>query len=428
MMRFMRSRNRETACTLVLKPLFSLAILAAVSLAAGCGSEDTSDMYYCLEVCGQYPSASTAHDVVAADFDEDGHVDLAVIGHLPVDPEEGLVILKGDGKGGFTLMQNLQVGDHNHGVVAVDVNRDGHLDVVTTTASRWVPKYETHVVHIHFGDGTGNFFRHDVLKITGIATGLLDGRAGDLNNDGFVDLVLSGVPGSQVVVLFGKANGEFELPGVPVGRSLHTRMSVIGDFNSDGAPDIAVTNTGWSISVFLGDGAGDFVSARDFFAGLGPRSIRKADLDNDGHLDLAVTNRWGNGVSFLRGDGNGYFFEPIQLKTGEDPRALRVGYLNDDGFLDVVVANSLSQTVSFLYGDGTGDFPETEDVLVGDAPILKRTDKPLVIPGLKEPGTGDGIVGLEIADVDEDGKADVIASSTYDGQVFLLWSGCGTEP
>ena len=98
--------------------------------------------------------------------------------------------------------------------------------------------------------------------------------------------------------------------------------------------------------------------------------------------------------------------------------------MNGDGFLDAVVANSLSQTVSFLYGDGTGDFPTMEDVLVGDAPILKRTEKKPVIPGLKEPGTGDGIVGLEIADVNEDGNEDVIASSTYDGQVFLLWSGC----
>ena len=416
------------AYTLLLKALYLLAILAAISLNTGCGSDDAADSVYCPQVCGQYPSASTAHDVVAADFDEDGHLDLATIGHLPVDPEKGLVILKGDGKGGFTHMQDLPVGDHNHGVVAEDVNLDGHLDVVTTTASRWFPKYETHVVHIHFGDGTGNFSRHDVLKIIEKATGLLDARAGDLNKDGFIDLVLSGVPGSQVVALFGRENGEFELPGVPFGRALSTRMSVIGDFNSDGAPDVAVTNTGWTITVMLGDGEGNVVSTRDFYAGLGPRSIRKADLDNDGHLDLAVTNRWGNGISFLRGDGNGYFFEPIYKETGEDPRALRVGHLNDDGFPDAVVANSLSQTVSFLYGDGTGDFPTMEDVLVGDAPILKRTDKPLVIPGLKEPGTGDGIVGLEIADVKEDGRADVIASSTYDGQVFLLWSGCRDEP
>jgi len=411
-----------------LRPLGLVAMITAISLNGGCGTEEVMDSIYCPAVCGQYPSASTAHDVVAADFDEDRHLDLAVIGHLPVDPEKGLVILKGDGKGGFRLMQNLQVGDHNHGVIAVDVNQDGHLDVVTTTASRWFPKYETHVVHIHFGDGTGNFFRHDVLKILENATGLLDARAGDLNGDGFIDLVLSGVPGSQGVALFGKGNGEFDLPGVPFGRSLHTRMSVIGDFNSDGVPDVAVTNTGWSISVFLGDGAGGLFPTGDFDAGLGPRSIRKADLDNDGHLDLAVTNRWGNGVSFLRGDGNGYFFEPIYKETGEDPRALRVGRLNDDRFPDAVVANSLSQTVSFLYGDGTGDFPTKEDVLVGDAPILKRSEKTPVIPGLKEPGTGDGIVGLEIADVNEDGNRDVIASSTYDGQVFILRSGCRNEP
>ncbi len=411
-----------------LRSLCFLALLAVIPLNAGCGSEDTSDQYYCPDVCGQYPSASTAHDVLAADFDEDGHVDLAIIGHLPVDPEKGLVVLKGDGKGGFTLMQNLPVGDHNHGVVAVDVNRDGHLDIVTTTASRWIPKYETNVVHVFFGDGEGDFFRHDVYKVVSGGTGLLDGRAGDLNNDGFIDLVLSGVPPDQVMVLFGTENGEFELPGVRFGRDLHTRMSVIGDFNADGAEDFAVTNSGWTISVFMGDGTGGFAQAKDFKAGMGPRSIRKTDINNDGALDLAVSDRMGNGFSILVGDGNGSFLKPSYLETGEDPRAIRLGRLNGDDFVDVVIANSLSQTVSFCYGDGTGKFPEMEDVLVGDAPILKRTDKPLVIPGLKKPGTGDGIVGLEIADVNEDGREDVIASSTYDGQVFVLRSGCRQAP
>jgi hypothetical protein len=406
-----------------LKNLGLLAFLAAVAVTAGCGDEDTSDAYFCPEVCGQYPSASTAHDVVAADFDEDGHADLAVIGHLPVDPEKGLVVLKGDGTGGFTLMQNLPVGDHNHGVIAVDVNRDGHLDVVTTTASRWKPKFETNVVHVFFGDGAGDFFRHDVYKVTS-GTGLLDGRAGDLNNDGFVDLVLSGVPPEQVMVLFGNEEGEFGLPGVRFGRKLHTRMSVVGDFNDDGAADVAVTNSGSTISLFLGDGEGDLGTPRDFASGAGPRSIRKGYIDDDGALDLAVSNRMGNGFSVLLGDGDGSFSAPLYLETGEDPRAIRVGDVNGDGFQDVVIANSLSQTVSFCYGDGSGSFQAKEDVLVGDAPILKRTDKPLVIPGLKKPGTGDGIVGLEVADVNGDGTDDVIASSTYDGRVFILRSGC----
>ncbi len=403
-----------------------LALVAAIGLLVGCGEDDEAagGQPYCPEVCGQYPSASTAHDVVAADFDRDGHLDLATIGHLPVDPLKGLVILKGDGRGGFTHMQDLPVGDHNHGVIAVDVNLDGNLDVVTTTASRWFPKYETNVVHVFFGDGAGDFYRHDVLKVLPGGTGLLDARAGDLNMDGFVDLVLTGVPTEQVMVLFGEENGEFSLPGVRFGRNLHTRMSVIGDFDEDGAPDVAVTNSGNAVSVLLGDGAGDLIPAGDFRVGLGPRSIRKTDANNDGIIDLAVTTRLGNGFSVILGNGSGAFYAPFHLITGEDPRALRLGHLNNDDFLDVVVANSLSQTVSFSYGDGTGAFPETEDVFVGDAPILKRTEKPLVIPGTKKPGTGDGIVGLEVADVNEDGRDDVIACSTYDGQVFILRSGC----
>jgi hypothetical protein len=423
----MKTKRGRRVRSVSVKVRFLLAALLGLFFTMGCGSDDEDQLDFCPEVCGSAPSANTAHDVVAADFDEDGHLDLAVIGHLPVNPEEGLVVLKGDGRGGFTHMQSLAVGDHNHGVIAVDVNLDGHLDLVTTTASRWRPRYETHCVHIFFGDGAGDFFRHDTLKIEGISTGLLDGRAGDLNNDGFLDLVLSGVPGGQVMVLYGRENGEFSLPGVRFGGELHTRMSVVGDFNGDGALDVVCTNSGYTVSLLLGDGEGNLAVADDFFAGSGPRSVRKADMDGDGNLDVAVTTRMGNGVSILRGDGRGSFFPPTHMKTGEDPRAVRIGYLNRDGFPDVAVANALSQTVSFLYGDGNGGFLEIEDVLVGDAPILRREDKQLVIPGLKKPGTGDGIVGLEIADVNEDRREDVIASSTYDGQVFLLWSRCGAD-
>lgn len=423
----MKTGTRRTAVRFLSELGFPLAILLGISLAAGCGPDDASHSAFCPEVCGEYASASTAHDVVAADFDEDGHLDLAVIGHLPVHPEEGLVVLKGDGKGGFTHMRSLPVGDHNHGVIAVDLNQDGHMDIVTTTASRWRPRYPTHVVHIFLGDGTGNF-SHRQLRIEDIATGLLDARAGDLNNDGFVDLILSGVPPTQLMVLFGKGDGEFEWPGVRFGRSLPTRMSVVGDFNSDGNLDVVVTNSGATVSLFLGDGKGDLVLAGDFFVGLGPRSIRKADFNKDGILDIAVTTRMANGVSILLGDGRGSFFGLNHMQTGEDPRALRIGYLDDDDFLDVAVANALSQTVSLVYGDGRGGFLRKEDVHVGDAPVLRRQDKPLVIPGLKKPGTGDGIVGLEIADVTGDGRHDVIASSTYDGQVYILCGRCGGKP
>ncbi len=423
----MRRKKKNWVEAVLLQRGILAVALAGLAFCSSCGNETEPDAAFCPEVCASYPSASTAHDVVAADFDEDGHLDLAVIGHLPVDPEQGLVILRGDGKGGFTHMQSLPVGDHNHGVIAVDLNGDGHQDVVTSTAARWLPKYETNCVHLFFGDGAGGFFRHDVLKVEENGSGPLDARAGDLNRDGFVDLVLSGVGPNQAVVLFGDGQGGFSLPGVPFSRRLRTRMSVVGDFNSDGAQDVVLTHSGTAVTLLLGDGTGNLAYAADFPAGNGPRSVRKADMNKDGKLDLVVSTRMGNGVSVLLGDGKGSFSEPVHVETGEDPRAVRVGYLNRDLFPDVAIANSLSQTVTFLYGDGTGNFLGTEDVPVGDAPVMRRVDKPLVIPGFKKPGTGDGIVGLEIADITEDGRDDVIASSTYDGRVYLLWSRCGAE-
>jgi len=89
----MKTGMRKIAARFLSELGFPLAILFGISPAAGCGSDDPGPSDFCPDVCAEYASASTAHDVVAADLDEDGRLDLAVIGHLPVNPEEGLVVL-----------------------------------------------------------------------------------------------------------------------------------------------------------------------------------------------------------------------------------------------------------------------------------------------------------------------------------------------
>src|ERR1700674_3738612 len=95
----------------------------------------------------------------------------------------------------------------------------------------------------------------------------------------------------------------------PVGTS--PSAVVVGDFNGDGKPDLAVANSGSNnVSILLGNGDGTFQPAVNFDAGLSPNSIAVGDFNGDGRLDLAVlqtgnpTNSVAGAVSILLGNGD----------------------------------------------------------------------------------------------------------------------------
>jgi hypothetical protein len=74
----------------------------------------------------------------------------------------------------------------------------------------------------------------------------------------------------------------------------------VGDFNGDGAQDLAVANVNSNnVSVLLGNGDGSFQGVQNFGAGSGPKSVAVADFNGDGLPDLAVANYGSNSVSVL---------------------------------------------------------------------------------------------------------------------------------
>jgi len=85
-----------------------------------------------------------------------------------------------------------------------------------------------------------------------------------------------------------------------------------------------------------------FIARRDFGVGAAPTSVAVGDFNGDGAQDLAVANFGSNDVSVLRGNGDGTFQAAVNFGVGERPFSVAVGDFNGDGPQDLAVANYFS--------------------------------------------------------------------------------------
>src|SRR5262249_31400941 len=124
---------------------------------------------------------------------------------------------------------------------------------------------------------------------------------------------------------------------------------------------------GTSVSILLGTADGGFQTGRVFPVGKnGPTALAAADLNHDGHVDLAVTTFGGTSqnspsLAILLGNGDGTFGEPKLFIPGPgNPASIAIADLNGDGKLDAIIAQSPRLFsvggVSLLLGDGNGNF------------------------------------------------------------------------
>jgi hypothetical protein len=199
---------------------------------------------------------------------------------------------------------------------------------------------------------------------------------GDLNGDGDPDLASANFGSDSVSVLLNEGDGTFG-GNVEYGVGRGVVSVAIGDLDLrrwDGGPDLAAANFfDNNVSVLLNAGGGTFAAAVTYDVDLGPWSVTIADLNNDGHSDLAVANSGDlffpvETVSVLLGRGDGTFAGHVTFLVGLAPLSVAAGDLDGDGDLDLATANFLDDTVSVLLNDGDGVFLDEVPYAVGLAP------------------------------------------------------------
>lgn len=334
--------------------MVAFALLSVLGVAPRARAQGTTFLKASTLLAGPY--------VVTGDFNNDGKLDLAVVGSR-LDVLNTVTIYLGKGDGSFTPKGSFSSGNYPSSVAAGDFNGDGNLDLVVTA-------YDSREVHVFLGNGDGTFQPPATYGVGNSPTAV---AVGDFNGDGKPDLAVTNGGTSNVSILLNSGTGTF-LPAVnyAVGSEGSDPVSVaVGDFNGDGKPDLAVANAkeGGSVSVLLNDGNGTFQAAVNYMVGGVPTSVAAGDFNADGNLDLVVAGVAGPKdlfyVGVLLGDGSGGFRAPVSIATGFAPYFVAVADFNGDGKLDFAVANAGDGDVSIFLGKGDGSFEPPRSYAAG---------------------------------------------------------------
>jgi hypothetical protein len=287
------------------------------------------------------------------------------------------------------------------GIVSADLNRDGLLDIATANNSR-----NSVTILINRGPAGGFAKLHEIA----VGAGPFDIDAGDFDRDGLVDLMVTTPDASAIEIL---------LLNSAAGVRSRVVMHAVGD--SRGARLADVTGDGWldlvysvfsrnTVVVLPNNQAGGFFSELgEYPTGVGPQGVTVADFDHNGKVDVAVANSGSRFLTFLLGGGDATStsFTPWNMGTSRAQNVLTAVDLNADSWVDLAVA-STNTNMLMIHPNGPHGWAAAATYPTGSSPR-----------------------GVTAADLDQDGRLDLVTANRAGNSVTVLVSSAtafGFEP
>lgn len=311
-------------------------------------------------------------------------------------------------------------------LVAADFNGDGLIDLAAADA-------DNGRVAIILQTAPGVFAPAVFSATTSQFTSAL--AVGDFNGDGFLDLLAGNIgdsatlaPPGSVDLMLGIGDGTFAAATQVVTVPSNVTSVAVADFNGDGFLDFAFTSFGDpsdpsitnGVEIVMGNGDGTFGAAIGYQtteSGI-PTHVVAGDLNGDGFVDLVVSNGDFPGtVSILGGNGDGTFQTPIILDSDVFPELLALGDPDGDGDLDLIVGNTGDASIT-AYNNDHIDTPEDTVGVVGIT-VDSVDDAPVAVNDTGATVAENAIVSIDTLANDSDVDGPPPALATVNGAVLV---------
>ena len=292
------------------------------------------------------------------DYDNDGDADLLVASQGGDDNW----LYRNDGEGSFVRVEKsagIVDGGESYAPIWVDYDNDGWLDIFF--ANGGFGEAEVNFLYRNKGDGT--FERITDGPVVTDSSNSFSASWADIDNDGDQDLFVANGLGQDNSLYVNNGDGSFTrvMEGAIVTDGGYSSGGSWADYDNDGDLDLVVTNgccaiAGHANFFYRNDGDGQFTKMSraamvlDGAGIFGSYSASWADVDNDGDLDLFVAN-WAEHNRLYLNDGEGGFTKVITgalVMMGGDSGANAWADFDEDGDPDLVVAN-WSQQNNYFY-------------------------------------------------------------------------------
>ncbi|WP_107038734.1 FG-GAP-like repeat-containing protein [Brumimicrobium mesophilum] len=279
------------------------------------------------------------------DYDNDGYLDLFVANNQ----NSSNRLYHNDGNGNFTSVQNSPLIDnpvYAHFSAWADYNKDGNLDLVVSDY------HPTNFNYLFIGDGNGGF-TVDESSVVGLsATSAVGLSWADYDTDGDSDLFIANTNGENNQ-LFKNENGILvvDTSSIVANDGGHSVGGAWGDYDNDGDLDLFVSNSRSTEPNFFYEntGNGTFIKLTNLSIVTNVSNSNGAawaDYDNDGDLDLVVSNDQNKKNFLFSNNGDKTFTKIDNAITEETSSSYSMAWsdYDNDGDYDLLVANVGSNT------------------------------------------------------------------------------------
>ena len=301
--------------------------------------------------------------VAWGDYDNDGDLDILLTG---LGSTKTSKIYRNDGSDTFTDISASLTDVSQSSVAWADYDNDGDLDVLLTGSGGSGP-----VSKIYRNDGSDTF-----TDISVSLTGVFYSSAawGDYDNDGDLDILLTGYDGTGHVSSVYRNDGSDTFTDISASlTAVYSSAVAWGDYDNDGDLDILLTGQDASSTrvskIYRNDGSDTFTDISAALTGVSASSVAWGDYDNDGDLDILLAGDDGSSriSKIYRNDGSITFTDIGASLSNVSVCSVAWGDFDNDGDLDILLTgyDGSSYTSKVYRNDGSDTFSDISATLTG---------------------------------------------------------------